>query len=75
MYVNTGVKPKRYRYICLLKCFHEGMRYSPYKDTRKRVGFQTANANFQTPLPRQNVYIFDEEQAKRLPEGFFRRVD
>ena len=74
-YINLGVKPKKHRYVCLVACFHEGQHCTPYRDTRKRVGFHTANSYFQTPLPPQNVYIFDEEQAKRLPEGFFRRID
>lgn len=75
MYINIGAKAKKHRYVCLQACFHEGIHCTPYKNTRKKIGFQTQNRSFQTPLPPRNVYIFDEEQAKRLPEGFFRRVD
>ncbi len=63
------------RYICVVECFHEGMHCKPYADARVKKYFITKDANFQAPLPPQNVYIFDEEQVKRLPAGMFEKVE
>jgi len=73
--INLGVKPKQYRFICLSKNYFEHVLYTPYRETGKTVGDLTANPRFQRPMPPRNIYIFDEEQAKRLPERHFRRID
>ena len=72
--INLGVKPKRYRFICVTKTFFEHRLYTPFREPTKIRGFLTTS-NFEMPQPPRNVYIFDEDTVKRLPERHFKRID